>query len=68
MYINSGLLKFGTTSFEIGKVDLKYADTINETFVITDGTKLATINSTIFSTGSITVTTILAIRSRQLLM
>ncbi|MFT4801252.1 MAG: hypothetical protein ACI93N_001022 [Flavobacteriaceae bacterium] len=56
VYLNSGSLKFGTTSFEIGKVDLKAADTANEAFVITDATKLLAISTAIKSSGSITVT------------
>jgi hypothetical protein len=56
VYINSGSLNFGTTSFEIGEVDLKVADTRNQTYSTLDTAKLAAVSAEIASTGSITVT------------
>tara|TARA_B100000809_G_scaffold191677_1_gene190385 strand:+ start:1246 stop:1803 length:558 start_codon:yes stop_codon:yes gene_type:complete len=56
VYINSGSLNFGTTSFEIGEVDLKAADAANQTYYTLDTAKLEAISTAIFSTGSITVT------------
>jgi len=56
VWINSGLLKIGGTSFEIGKVNLKSADTDNEMFILTDGTKLTAVANEIIATGAITVT------------
>jgi hypothetical protein len=55
VFINSGLLKVGGTTFEVGKVDLKAADTGNEMFVITDVAKLAAIASEMKSNGSVTL-------------
>jgi hypothetical protein len=56
VYLNSGSLNFGTTSLEFGEIDLKAADTANQTFVFTDATNLAAIGTAITSSdGSITV-------------
>ncbi|MFT4801251.1 MAG: hypothetical protein ACI93N_001021 [Flavobacteriaceae bacterium] len=51
VYLNSGSLNFGTASLEIGKIDLKAADTANQTFVFTDATNLAAIGTAITSSG-----------------
>jgi hypothetical protein len=55
VFMDGGLLKFGGTSFEIGNVDLKAADTANEMFVITDVTKLVAIASEMLPNGEITI-------------
>jgi hypothetical protein len=55
VFMDGGLLKVGGTSFDIGNVDLKAADTANDMFVITDVTKLASIASEMLSTGSISI-------------
>ena len=55
VYINSGLLKVGGTTFEVGKVDLKAADDGNEMFVLTDAAKLTAISNEFKSNGSMMV-------------
>jgi hypothetical protein len=55
VFISSGMLKVGETSFEVGEVDLKSVDLQNEIFIITDASKLSAIGNQIRSGGSVTV-------------
>lgn len=55
VFINSGILKVGETSFEIGQVDLKASDLANSIFELTDAIKLSDISNEIKSSSSLTV-------------
>jgi hypothetical protein len=56
VFLNSGVLKIGNTSFDMGKVDLKASDVADAKFLFSDTAKLSAIAQEILPTGLVTVT------------
>jgi hypothetical protein len=56
VFLNSGVLKIGNTSFDMSKVDLKASDVADARFLFSDTAKLSAIAQEILPTGLVTVT------------